>query len=384
MRFFIPVFILVYSYGGVAQFGQFPGNPYYPFWGVRVIRTLQKSQKLYGLRKILSPKNPIQQYSEMKNYERGLTDYLKENTLLTKEKIDDASFYMNEKIYDYSPTGRQRGDKFSIVEKGLFCPNHLGIIQLNRKNFYPRKENTLSFANSKYDFDKYMKYELGFCWGHAYVTKALRTLAFFDSNHDEVKDGVKGSLQWKRLIQEKIKNLVRNLEPQYFPFLANLRELSEFFEEELKNEVIWAWGENAPSFYNLYKTHQNEKTYTKKELEDFIFAFKTRLVMGEIPLLNFNLWGKEKWSHVVLAYGFEKKGDDFIIYLDDNKFVLEESEPNQRSRVVINLKTQEVEYSLGEVLAGEKRVGQLRMPMEDILFYGKIVKNLILFCNDSL
>lgn len=343
-------------------------------------------QKAYAAAKFLTPSNPWTQYLEVTSYQRGVKDYFSKNTLLTKDKLERSEFYKLNTFYNFDPAKRDRGVKLSAVpefnkpSEGMYCPYSMESLMISRAKLYPYYENTLSFSNQAHDLQEVMMPTLGFCWGHAYTTSSLRYLAFFDENNYKRSPLVKNSLEWERVMKNKIYNVVINSEPEVFPYIGSIRELSELFEIELKKMVVKAWGMNAPTLMNYFNTIDNENHYSRDYLDKLILEIKSRLALGQSPIINFNLWGDDKWSHVVLVYGYGYSGDKVELYLDDNKFTQSQELPDQRSKIIIDLTTRKIRYSLGKILAGDDRVGQIRLPMEDYLFYGRIYPKLYSFC----
>lgn len=388
--FIILVMTSFYNQAQILTWPRSTGVNSWGYWFLNKVIKLKKSQKAYGLVKFLTPANSFRQRKNAQDYLLNLEAYEKEHNLLTNKKIEKSRFFTLKTLYNFS--SKQRDEygvkeplswayqKESSLPLKVACPQSLEIMQVSRNKLYPYKKNTLSFINHKEEFKKFSSDEFGFCWGHAYVTAALRYLAFFDPDNLEHIDVAYKTDKWRELIMRKLDNMIKYGKPEVLPYLSSIRELSEEFEDELKKKVIYSWGVNAPTINNLIKTYDNENTYSLEFLEDFIFVVKKRLAMGQTPLLNFSLWGRDQWNHVVLIYGYRYLDDKIEFFLDDNKFSVEEDEPNQRSRLIIDLKTKEIHYSLGDILAGIKKVGRIYLPIEDYLFYGKITPSLQQFC----
>lgn len=262
------------------------------------------------------------------------------------------------------------------------CPENMNILNINSRNLIQNESNSLSFLNQPNYFKDIMQYDYGFCWGHARLTTQLRYLAFFDPENIYLSTKhVKYSERWKQLIRNNLLKITQN-QPQFFPYIKSIRELSELFPVELKKFVIRNWSNNAISIENYLNTYRNQITYSKVKLLEMIKELQLRLSLGQEPEVIFNIWGSDEWIHVVLVKNitFDDYNERYTLYLDDSKQYNNISTMLEPSTLVIDLKSQTISYPKATKYSQKTRVGRMELTKSNYLMYNDILPRLVRFC----
>ncbi len=263
------------------------------------------------------------------------------------------------------------------------CPNNLGILKINQSNYEKNEKNSLSFLNEASHFEGIMKKEYGFCWGHSSLTNQLRHLAFFDpDNSFESIEFQNGTQEWRNYIKKALRDIF-HFRPRILPFLSSIRELSEFFEDDLKKLVIDKWANNAISISNYFKRFSNNKKYSRDELRKKMKELETRLKRGETPEILFAVWNSDNWIHVTLVTEVLYNEFDYTykLTLDDNRQFNNISEQMDPSEIIIDLKDQSIQYPKGPKFgAVDSKIGRLEITKTNTIMYNEILPRLVNFC----
>lgn len=202
-----------------------------------------------------------------------------------------------------------------------FAPLAPGFEQLDG-----RPENQLAFVNQVPDFQNINPLTIGYCWGHATVTRAF--------NHFAVFSGTGGNKDLETTAgRRRVEKLIDSVLAFKRTEISGFRNLYEFssnpaVEDYLKKAVVRTWTNLAVSYRAVRAYVGNLRQQTPTQLAEFVDRVESRLGAYQKSKIYFVRKSAPASGHILLANRVEiGTGGRRILCLIDNDL-----RPDENSR----------------------------------------------------
>jgi len=164
-------------------------------------------------------------------------------------------------------------------------------------------ENQLAFVNREEDFSTIARMTIGYCWGHATVTRKFAHFATFSGTGGEA---LLRTERGRALVQSWIDSVLAN-RPTRIEGFPNLYEFSRHpqVEDLLKHSVVKVWTDLAVSFRAIRAYATNLGRMRGPAFESFYKRVADRLSQNQKPKLYLVRQANPTGAHILLVNRIE-------------------------------------------------------------------------------
>jgi len=241
---------------------------------------------------------------------------------LNSNKIQREYLSKKELTLQKNPNETQYpGSELSCEQK---CVDDFSILSSVKKRMSPENGDfLLGFLNKKHDFIQHTPSKLGYCWGHATVTRNVGYLAQFDPEQKiELAPSEDNKRKFRIFYRKKIRKMMLG-QVQVIPGFTNTREFSShpLLINMFKSFVVNQWANRALRFGSIkFLFKGKKKVMSPEKVKKLVQEIQEKLSINHAPLLLFSPLGKPSASHVTVVYDLRIENDQIKICISDNNF----------------------------------------------------------------
>jgi hypothetical protein len=182
-------------------------------------------------------------------------------------------------------------------------------------------EHQLAFFNTPADFEEVARMTIGYCWGHATVTRAFAQFADFAPDDDRASSEAAPAALDPARIQSWIDSVLANRLTR-IPGFRDLREFSSHpaVAKPLKEAVVRVWTDLAVSYRAIRAYVGNLKKMDGRDFERFLDRTAQRLDAFQKPKIYLVTESRPYSAHILLANRIElsDRGNRKLCLIDNS------------------------------------------------------------------